>query len=82
MFIINFLLSAILVIPPEIPEKSSRWEEVYIAFLQDFYYVLFCFSHFVARESASDHCIRRMSVQKGAQGQGGHCADHLCSAKN
>lgn len=32
--------------------------------LQDFYYVLFWFSHFVARASASDYCTRSASVSQ------------------
>lgn len=82
VFIRNFL-SAILSTPPEIPQKSGRWEEAYVAFLQDFFfYILFCCSGFVARASTSDHCIRRMSVQKGAWGQWGHYAGHPCCTKN
>lgn len=53
---------------------TSRGEEWYMGrslhcVLQDFllvFFVLF-FPHFVARASASDHCIRRMLVQSGAQ---------------
>lgn len=62
MFIRNFL-SAILITPPEIPQNSGRWEEAYIAFLQDFC-ITFCFSDFVARASTSYHCIRRMSKEE------------------
>lgn len=50
-------------------------------FLWDFYCVLFCFSHFVARVSTSDHHLRRMWVQRGASGQGRPHTDHRHFAK-